>query len=78
MHCVLQLRLSMGAVDMRLRGYYLCADLACLALLLAARLAFKVPALAAASNEELQEHMNTLATVRKPHYAIGLSSEVVP
>jgi hypothetical protein len=30
----------------------------------AARLAFKVPALAAASNEELQEHMNTLAQVR--------------
>jgi hypothetical protein len=30
----------------------------------AARLAFKVPALAAASNEELQEHMNTLEQVR--------------
>lgn len=31
----------------------------------AARLAFKVPALAAASSEELQEHMNTLSQVRQ-------------
>lgn len=36
----------------------------CAACVSAARLAFKVPALAAASNEELQEHMNTLEQVR--------------